>query len=177
MKIRHIVLSSILSILVFSTSAVAASAETVVKKLTEISTFGIKLGQPVTDLNVLKVQNMGEKYSVEPSQPIEFFNSYNITTTPDYKVYKVFASGEIKNSSYSCNEAAAFLSKEFEKTYDTSLFKPLPQKVGQYIYMSKDVSVSIMCIGQNLGYTFAYQKDLSSYPVPIDKFKDFNIKM
>jgi hypothetical protein len=166
-----------LSVLAFSTSAVAASAEPVVKKSTEISTFGIKLGQPVTDLNVLKVETMGERYSVEPSHPIEFFDSYNVTTTPEYNVYKVFASGEIKNSTYTCNEAAAFLSKEFEKTYDTSLFKPLSPKVGQYIYMSKDVSVSIMCIGQNLGYTFAYQKDLSSYPVPIDKFKEFNIKI
>lgn len=177
MQLRHLVLTSMLSVLAFSTSALAASAEPVVKKSTEISTFGIKLGQPVKDLHVLDVEVMGEKYSVEPSAPIEFFESYDVTTTPDYNVYRVAASGDIKNSTYNCKEAAAFLSREFEATYDTNLFKPLSSKVGEYMYMSNDVSVSIMCIGRTLYYEFSYRKELSSYPVPIDKFKDFNVKL
>lgn len=174
MKLRHILVTSLLSILAFS--AVAAD-QPVVKKATEISTFGVKLGQPINDLKVLVVDSKGEKYKIEPSHPIEFFDTYDVLTTPDYNVYKVAASGDIKNKDYGCKEAAAFLSNEFEKTYDTSLFKPLSTKAGEYIYMSNDVSVSIMCIGRSLYYDFAYRKKLESYPVPIDKFKDFNIKM
>lgn len=176
MKLRHILVTSLLSVLAFSTSA-AEATDPVIKKSTEISTFGITLGQPINDLNVLVVDIKGEKYKIEPSQPIEFFDSYDVLTTPDYNVYKVVASGDIKNKDYGCNEAAAFLSNEFEKTYDTSLFKPLSAKVGEYIYMSNDVSISIMCLGRTLYYDFSYRKKLESYPVPINKFKDFNIKM
>lgn len=174
MKIRHILLSSVLSILAFSTFV---AEHPIVKKSTEISTFGVKLGQPINDLKVMVVNIRGEKYKIEPSQPIEFFDSYDILTTPDYNVYKVSASGDIRHKDYGCQEVAAFLSHEFEKTYDISFFKPLSSKVGEYIYMSNDVGVSIMCIGQTIYYEFSYRKELKTYPVPIDKFKDFNIKM
>lgn len=163
-------------ILCFS-GTVALATESSVTKSTEISTFGIKLGQDIKDLHVLTVDIVGEKYTIEPSNPIEFFEWYEITTTPDAKVYKVSAMGDIKNSDYSCREAAAFLSQEFEKTYDTKVFKRLSSRTGEYIYMSDDVTVSIMCMGRSLNYMFNYRKELSSYPVPIDKFKKFNIKI
>lgn len=173
MKLRHLVLTGMLSVIALSASA----EEPVPQRSTEISTFGVKLGQPIKDLKVMVVNSMGQKYTINPSNPIEFFEDYDIVTTPDYNVYKVSATGDIKNDTYNCNEAAAFLSQEFEKTYDTSFFKPLSSKVGEYIYMSNDVGVSIMCIGKSLNYTYSYRKELSTYPVPIDKFKDFNIKI
>lgn len=177
MKIRYLVLTFALAML--STLAFAGNTSGDVPKATEITTFGMKLGEPIKDLKVAEYDDIGGKYIVTPSQPIpEFFDSYKVVATPDAKVYRVSAYGHPKpNRKYTCNEMAAYLSQEFEKTYDTTLFKPVGVKVGEYVYMSDDVSISMMCTGESISYTYSFRKELSSYPVPIDKFKDLKIKL
>lgn len=175
MKIRYLVLTFALAII--STFAFADNSSNVIPKSTEITSFGVKLGQPLKDLKVLGYDEVGGKYLIKPKEPIEFFDSYKVTATPDAHVYRVAAYNHNTNPKYTCNEIAAYLSQEFEKTYDTTFFKPIGVKVGEYIYMSDDVSVSIMCTGESLSYMYSFRKELSSYPVPVYKFKDVKIKL
>ena len=154
-------------ILCFSSFSILADEQ---PKETVINSFGITLGQPLTELKISKVR--GHDSYIEPQTPSSaFFDSYIVNETPDNTVYKVTAMGTVAGK-FSCEEATAFLDAQFVEKYDMSFFKRAKGKGGEYLYMNDSVVASIMCTGDILTYSYKYLKDLKEFPSTLNKFKD-----
>lgn len=166
---KYITLCFILCFSSFSVFADDTPKETV------INSFGITLGQPLSELKIKKVR--GHESYIEPQTPSSaFFDSYIVNETPDNTVYKVTAMGTVSGN-FSCQEATAFLDTQFVEKYDMSLFKRAKGKGGEYLYMNDSVIASIMCTGDILTYTYKYLKDVSEFSSSSNKFKEIKINI
>jgi hypothetical protein len=176
MKLKHIALTLALSILsVVSFSAMSAELDPI-KQISAISSFGVSLGQPIEELPVTK--KTSEYLYIQPKEPLAvFFDTYRVVPTPDNRVYKFLATGDLPDKNFTCIEAAAALNRSFLLKYDTSIIHPLESKNGLYVYMNDFVIASIQCIAGQISYSYAYRKDLDQFHVPTDKFKDVKINL
>jgi len=180
MKLKRIALTFSLCILSFvSLSCLSAELEPV-KQISFISSFGVTLGQPIAELPVTKKTN--EYIYIQPKDPLTtFFDTYRVIQTPDERVYKFIATGDLSNKNFTCIEVAAALNRSFMLKYGNGqgngIMRPLDNKNGQYVYMNDFVIASIQCIAGQISYSYAYRQDLNDFYVPINKLKDVKINL
>lgn len=175
MKLKHITLTLALSLISFVSSSAMAEQDPM-QQITAINSFGVSLGQPISELSVIKTTI--EYTYIEPKEPLtDIFDTYKIIPTPDNRVYKFIATGKVEGKNFTCIEAAAALNRNFLLKYYPSIIHPLENKNDQYVYMNDFVIASIQCIAGQISYSYAYRKDLNEFHVPTDKFKDVKINL
>lgn len=175
MKLKHITLTLALSILSFVSGSAMAEFDPI-KQISALNSFGVSLGQPISELSVIKTT--GEYTYIEPKEPLtDIFDTYKVISTPDKRVYRFIASGTLSDKKFTCIEAAAALNRSFLLKYGPNIVYPIESKNGQYVYMNDFVIASIQCLAGQISYSYAYRKELDQFYVPIDKFKDVKINL